>query len=681
MVFVDFIIFCLGLLFLLFLPGYSLILTIFKKNTYEIFNPLEVFIIIPGLSLIIFDFILILIGRAGLSINKHTIIGSIALFSLLCYLNYKLRAKKEESIDPGKGTPSLFNKYQTILVVLIIFLTIFTKTVYLKDAIFPTSTDLGHHMYWSKLVSQTGELPEYQKNEIVPINDSFEMKNEPIADFIIGEHLIFSGLNLITDLSFISSFPILILFFINIFSILGIFILAFRLFEILYSKKNKILNPANLSILTLFVAGPLHALSSPQSKFVSGGVIGNLIGNLLIPISLYFFLRAFKEKNPWLMFLGILSSAGIFYTHHLSGFIFIFIIVFVVILFNLIAISKIITQSKIDRKKSIIDFYQTSLKNLTSIILTPPVLILLASSIIFLLFIYTPSYISTNAQTTVVGAPSKSTRAGLTWEQFKYSVGELRLVFGFIGIATSYLFIFNKKRFANRYEIIALSIPMGWALAISLMTLKPQWLHINIPSDRVANYANFPFLILASLGLGILVSTLIRLNKKNILSQKIVLSFFILAITALTFEGFYDNSQSLSDNSKNQKALQTFHSSEFLSQQIKKYDASEEINVLKDHNYLSADSWIKLFFMHDYNYPLSRGYFKRYEDPTKPREMCTLWMINEPSSERSQKCFQGTQVKYIMVDTTVDGPQFKNNSQFNKIYESPSLSIFLKSQN
>jgi hypothetical protein len=85
--------------------------------------------------------------------------------------------------------------------------------------------------------------------------------------------------------------------------------------------------------------------------------------------------------------------------------------------------------------------------------------------------------------------------------------------------------------------------------------------------------------------------------------------------------------------------------------------------------------------MRDYNYPLSRGYFKRYEDITKPREMCTLWMISEPSSERAQLCFKNTQTQFIIVDSSVDGPQFQADTEFWKIYESTSLSIFSKSKN
>lgn len=668
--------FFLSLLFLLFLPGFFLIWAIFKKNLNHYFIPIEILVIAFATSLISFDFLIILIDKAGFDLRKSSILISLSVFILTAYaLTRFSKNKKIKNLE--KKSNLNFNKNQTILIILILFLTIFLKTVYLKDAIFPTATDLGHHMYWSKMISVTGQLPEYTKNEIINLDNSYTMQSEPIADFIIGEHLIFSGVNILTGIDFISYFPALILFLINIFSILAIFILALRLFEPLCNKNSNLINPVNLAILTLLLIGPLYAISSPQAKFVSGGVIGNLIGNLLIPLCLYFYFRAIKQKNSWMLFLGLFLSAGIFYTHHLSGFIFIFIFIFTIIFFISIFTLKTIFSKNTNRLKSLLYNYKNLIQDLRPVVLSPQVIIFIIATLLFLFFIYTPSYITTNAQTTVVGAPSKSTRAGLTWDQFKYATGELRLIFGVFGLIASLIIIFINKKSSKNEAILATSVLFGWSISIFLMTTKPHWLHINIPSDRIANYANFPFLIASSLGILGLFYFYTKLKTNSILSIKSANYFFILVFLTLTFQGFYDNSQSLSDDSKNQKALQTFHASKFLSDQMASHNLYST-NVLKDHNYISADSWIKLFFMQDYNYPISRGFFKRYEDVTKPREMCTLWMISEPSSKRSQDCFSGTQTKFIIVDTTVDGPQFQANSDFSKIYESTSLSIFSK---
>ncbi|MEF3691498.1 MAG: hypothetical protein V3574_00385 [Candidatus Moraniibacteriota bacterium] len=677
---VKLLLFLFSIVSLLFLPGYLLILAFFKKNISDLFSPLEVFILSPTIGLVVFDLIVILGGELGFAIDLKFILGSISLFSLACLGVYRKKSSKQKEFPTSSTKSSLiFNKNQTSLIVLILFLTIFIKTVYLKDSALPTSTDLGHHMYWSKIISLTGELPQYRENEIISEGENYRIENNSIDDFIIGEHLIFSGVNILTGLDFISYFPMLLLFLFNIFGLLTIFILAFRVFEIIYSVKNKLINPANLSIFTLFISGPVYATTSPQAKFVSGGVVGNLIGNLLIPVSLYFFLRAVKEKNSWFLIMGLLSSAGIFYSHHLSGLIFIFIIIFILTFFMLTTLIEASISSIRDKKNPNLSIFKI-FPDLSKLFFAPQVAVFFILLSIFTVYIHMPAYIINDAKGTALGAPSKSTRAGLNSEQFKYAVGEIRLILGIIGGLSLLGYFFFIKKSKQYIDILAIFILIGWAFSVSLLTLKPQWLLINVPSDRVSHYANFPFLILASVGLFFILEMLVKLNSRKVFKTKIIFLILGLSFLTLSFQGFYDNNQSLSNNEKNQKALQTYHLSDFLATRLISGENSISTNILKDHNYISADAWMKLFFMQDPNFPLSRGYFKRYEDPTKPREMCTLWMISEPASERATRCFEGTGVEYVIVDTTVDGPQFINNSDFDKIYESPSLSIFAKSK-
>lgn len=683
-IFSELLLFFLSLAFLLLVPGYFLILAIFRKKTFKVFTPIEIVTIALATSLITFNFLIILFGKIGFEINALLILSIVSLFSLGGYLIFKFKKDSPDKTLEAKINSPKFNHLQSALIILILFLTIFVKTAYLKDSIFPTATDLGHHMYWSKLIAQTGELPDYRKNEIIQIDDSYKVQSEPIADFIIGEHLIFSGINILTKIPFNSYFPALILFSINIASLLAMFILALRIFDNPFLKNNfnkKIINPVNLSILTLLLMGPVYAVTSPQAKFISGGVIGNLVGNLLMPLCLYFFYRALKEKNTWMLFMGLFLSAGLFYTHHLSGFIFLFILSFIFIIFNLLFTAKIILSNNDNKISKLLFNYEQLLADLRALIFRPQIILFFIGALLFLFLVYTPTYLSPSATATAVGAPSKSTRAGLTLEQFKYAVGELRLTFGIIGLLVLSLMPLIKKDNllkSNYSELLPSAILVGWATCLFFMTNHPDWLHINLPSDRVANYANFPFVLLAALGLLYFIFLIKKLRDNFFISKKIAYLIFILIFSTFIFSGYYDNSQSLSDGQKSQKSLQTFHLSEFLAQQLESSNNSNSAYVLKDHNYISTDSWIKLFFMRDYNYPYSRGFFKRYEDVTKPREMCTLWMISEPASTRAQQCFQATQTKYVIVDTTVDGPQFKANADFFKIYESDSLSIFSK---
>ncbi|KKQ04872.1 MAG: hypothetical protein US15_C0040G0001, partial [Candidatus Moranbacteria bacterium GW2011_GWF1_36_4] len=312
------ILFYISIFFLLFLPGWFLILAIFGKSNK--LSRLEKFIIAPGLSLVSINFLIILIGKSGIPITGKSIIIANLLFLLLNAIIYKTQKNKQISIEEKDASDKLFSfsKKHTVLIILILALTFFIKTVYLSDTIFPTSTDMGHHMYWSKLISQTNELPDYQESDVIQVGENYQISNpKPIADFIIGEHLIFSAINLFSGIDFISYFPTLVLFLFNIFTVLIIFILTLRLFENFGTIQARTIN-----IFALFLAGPIYTLASPQAKFASGGVIGNTFGNFLIPLILYFFLRALEKKNKPMLSLGIFTTIGLFYIHHLSSFVF-----------------------------------------------------------------------------------------------------------------------------------------------------------------------------------------------------------------------------------------------------------------------------------------------------------------------------------------------------------------------
>ena len=151
---------------------------------------------------------------------------------------------------------------------------------------------------------------------------------------------------------------------------------------------------------------------------------------------------------------------------------------------------------------------------------------------------------------------------------------------------------------------------------------------------------------------------------------------WILSATILiwaTSEGIADSITSLRNPIATNNLAQTFEASNYLSGHLSQKDF-----VLKDHNYLTGDTWIKLFFMRGYNYPLSRSLFKRYEDETKPREMCTLKMISVPESPEAKECFNQTGVNLLMVNPQFDAAQFKRSYDFNAVYMSPQIAIFYR---
>lgn len=638
------ILFYISIILVLFIPGYFLLLAIESRK--KIFSDLERLVFSIGLSIISVDFLMILMGKIGIFFTRLLIILVISAFSVACFAIYKLiKLKREksdsENIDPE--TAFSFSKNQKILVIALLFLTIFIKTAYLKNSIFPTSTDLGHHMYWSKTISETGKLPIYQESDIIQENGNYAVSQpEKIADFIIGEHLIFSAINLVSGINFISYFPSLVLFLIHIAGIFSIFILTIRFFEKYSFGKNA-------AIFSLFLIGPLYAISSSQAKFVSGGVIGNTIGNLLIPMTLYFLFRAFKEKNSNLLSLGIVSAVGLAYTHHLSAFIFLFVFAFIAIIFSVFNLKNIFFHVK--------EWFGSIFK--------PQVIIILILSILFFVFAYTPTYVDSQSVGTAVGGPSKETRAGLTFNQLKTTAGEARMVLGLIGIVIL-LGIKNRKNYENAFAL-------GWCISLLVMSLKPQWLFLDLPSTRIANYVSFPLAVSGAFALAYFFEKLKSSENKYFTDQKTLCALFFMLFAFLFTSGFYDNSQSINTQSNFEKAVQTFSASEYLASKTNSDD-----KVLKDHNYITADSWIKLYFNRDYNFPFSRGYFKRYEDATKPREMCTLWMISEPNTPEGQKCFNDLGVNFLMVNRQFDSAQFQKSERFWQIYSGNEINVYYR---
>jgi asparagine N-glycosylation enzyme membrane subunit Stt3 len=241
------------------------------------------------------------------------------------------------------------------------------------------------------------------------------------------------------------------------------------------------------------------------------------------------------------------------------------------------------------------------------------------------------------------------------------------MVFGLIGIA---IILAIKKR--KSYENVFV---LGWTIAILIMSLKPQWLFLDLPSTRIANYISFPLAISGAFALAWILEKMQSSEGKCYLNQKISFILCSILFAFMLASGFYDNSQSINTESNYQKAMQTKNASEYAA----KYSTESELTV-KDHNYLTADSWIKISFMGDYNYPFSRGYFKRYEDTTKPREMCTLWMISEPNTSNGQKCSNDLGVNFVMVNPAFDSAQFQKSEEFWQVYSGKEINIYYKNK-
>lgn len=642
---------------LLIIPGWFFLRALFHRDQ---FAPIERFILSIPISFALVTLSIIVLDAFDVTLTQQSILIVIAVITIQ-FLVFAIFIKHKKPTT--NDTIFTFSKKQTTLIVILIIFTIIVKGIFLINTIFPTATDLGHHMFWVEKITVDQSLPNYEKIEIeMDDNMSSFTQPQPIADFIVGEHIIFAVIKILTGASVVSTFPSLVLFVVNIFSILMLFILSRRLFE-------RYRYGAQIAILTLLFVGPLWAISGASAKFISGGVIGNLLGNLLIPAIIYFLYRAFYEKKATLLISVILLVTALAYTHHLSTFIFGYIFIFSVIGF-------IILQR---------DGWN-GYKKLFLLLKNPyiiPLLLFVASA---LLFLAPPSYLDRDAISSSIGAPSKSTRTGVPFEQLMYMLGSARFVFGVIGLLMLSLFALL-RRFGKLSHLSKKSIPsniygtvflLGWGWALILMSLVPHFLKVNIISTRIATYGAFPLAILASLSLVWIISIFSYHKKNSLTMPQFLISLFLFAVITFTFvSGIRDNATSMNDAPKTNKALQTFHVGDYASKVFQNEVAKNNFWLVKDHNYITSDTWLKVFFAHDYSLPLSRSYFKRYE--THPdRETCTREMISSPKTQFAEDCFNNLNVKAILVNTLEDAGQFLSSDNFYRIYQNDELSLFIR---
>ncbi len=623
------ILFYASIAIIFFVPGYFLLLAIFGQS--RAVSSLEKFVLAPGLSIVSLNFIYFAFDALKIPFTRNSTFWGLIIFSIICYLIYRLKTFCwTQTNEAGREETSAlfsFSKNEFRLVLFLIFAMFFFKFIYLSGSVSPSATDMGHHLYWTKWLTENRQLPGY----------------DGMPDFIIGEHTAFGALAMLSGADFFSAYPAVTLNLVNLLGILAVFVLTLRIF------KNK-----TISILALFFLGTLFAVAAPQSKFVSGGVFGNILGNFLMPLALYFYFRALSalerksEENITVndsrkfLSLAVFMTFGIFYTHHLTAFVFLFVFLFFIaifLLFNLGQIKHIFRQA-------------------AKLFLSSSVLAVFLGGLICFFLVFTPTYAQKSAVDTAVGSPSKSTRAGLTLAELNNSMGGARLALGLFGLFA--LFALRKKANIGHVMIGA------WAAILFLLSTAPHLLFINLPSNRVGSYLSYPLAILSAAGFYFIFA-----GKTQ--SHFLIKAGFLIILGFSLTQGISDLAGAVSGKSNYPELAQTFAASQYLAEKT-----SQEDKIIKDHNYITGDSWMKLFFMRGYRYPESRGYFKRYEDPTKPREMCTLHMISNPGGPEAQECFAELGTNFFVVNPAFDGAQFEKLGNFDRVYANQQATVFYR---
>ena len=618
--------------------GYVLWRLFYASDTH--FLSIEALLLSFALGITMIDFSMISLHEGGIPL-KAGILFLLVFSVLLAGILYRRFVRPDQPLlHKNHIIPLTRSRSERFIFLLLFALTIVIKTFFLSNTIIPTATDLGHHLYWTKSIVETHTLPRYQEQEVIDQPGNIHLSDpNPIADFIIGEHTPFAFIALLSGVSLLSAFPVVFLLIINLLSLLALVALTYRIVS--GSALCRLIRPEQAALATLFLCGPLYTLASPQAKFISGGVIGNVFGNFFIPIILLLFLRAFQEKNTRMLSLGFLLTFTLVYTHHLST---------LVLLYTLVAIGTTIILSHIGHLKQLsIDIRNT--------ILAPLPLLTLACCVCFFFFVAMPTYIETNATGTALGTPTKLTRIGLSINQITDTSGDARFALGMLGILVVAL-VFRRS--------FSASLVIGWSIVLFLMAYQPDWLFLNIPSNRIGTYFSFPISIAGGIGLAWLIAR-IKSGQTTLLSLLLLFSIFGFASTS----GMIDNGQSLIETPKSEAMLQTFAVSTYLAT----HNTQNDI-VLKDHNYIVADAWMKHFFMRDYFFPLSRGFFTRYEN--NDRERCTLDMIAIPNTPRGEACFVGTGVNQVVVNPHFDAPQFEKSPDFSRVYVSDTIHVYAR---
>lgn len=631
--------FLLSLAGVLVLPGWATLSFLERKG--RVFTLLERVVLAVTLSIVAVDFLVIFMDVLRIPLFAWSIVGAIALYTIglrgwVYYCDRKSAENTQVATDPRPNFASSWSFLFVFLAMVIV------KSLYFVPYVVPSSTDLGHHMYWVKQIGMEHALPVYEEREIMKgENGSYVGEAEPISDFIVGEHIVMAAIHMLSGASVISAFPSLVLFVIHIVTALAVYVLALRLFE-RYRQKEKV------AVVGLFLFGVLYAIAPPQMKYIIGGVVGNTIGNLFIPSIFLIVVMALRLKHAGLLALSIVLMFGLAYTHHLST------LMFAVALAGTFTVLSVLKWSMVREQ-------------LWMLATKPLVLGTFVVCLIFFFFVWTPSYITNAAVKTIVGEPTATEHQGYSLSQLKFAVGEPRMVFGVLGLAV----LFASRTFRRSDTLALLS---GWTLPLALLVLYPELARISLPSGRVANYLITPFSVLSGWSM---VWLLENTRRQNALPQIARIGMLMLLLTLVIHNGFFDNMVYLGQQRETvQKMRSLFTASDFLLENI-----PDNQNIVYDHINILGGSWIKLFFMRDYNYPFYRANLFRYDRITDKQERCTLEVISHPNTREAARCMDDLDIQALLVSETVDGQQFKHFKNYWQVYNDAYYSVYLYKPN
>ncbi|MBU2025341.1 hypothetical protein KJ912_01215, partial [Patescibacteria group bacterium] len=292
------------------LPGFS-ILYLFIRPKFKL-TAVEYMAFCVAISVTAVNFCVLFMDWLGISLSASHLMNAMffvitiplvaSTFPSLKTTFMPVAGPLKKNKEPAPDFPSYLkpNKKQLIFSILIIGVSFFILTWFLAVDIVPNNTDLGHHMYWARQIADQERIVEYDT-----------------SDVIVGEHIIFAVVSKVTGISILSAFPVIILLLVGAAGFLAVVALALRVFRDQW-----------IGWMAFLMIGVLYVAADPFGKFISGGVIGNTMGNLFIPLVLLSVYLAIKQRRSEFLALALFLFAGIFYIHHLSVFLLMFILLF-----------------------------------------------------------------------------------------------------------------------------------------------------------------------------------------------------------------------------------------------------------------------------------------------------------------------------------------------------------------
>lgn len=621
--------FLLALVLVMWVPGWAWVRFLERKGDF--LSAIERVSVIVSLSIVSTDAVMLLLGRVGVPLEGVSVsAGIVAASAVLFALSRRGRSHDSEKKTDQKISAAF----------LVVFgLAMFIKMIYLAPNIVPSSTDLGHHMYWVKKIVLDKKLPVYEERDIeLGANGHYTIgEPKPISDFIIGEHLALGALAMISGKGVTSSFSIGALFAIHVATLLSVYALARRLFE-------KFSWSSSVGVWALFFYGVLYALGQSQLRFVAGGVAGNTIGNLFIPVIFLLLVLAIRQKRIGAFVTALVLMFALAYTHHLST-----LMLLMALVGTLGAIA----------------FLQKNLyRDIFSLIRSRQTAVALLCFGVFFFLVYTPSYIRNAAVEQVVGTAEHEEHLGMDFLPFTEEVGAPRVALALVGLA--FLFAMKKTRRTDSTALL-----LGWTIVLSLAVLYPAVFRVDLPSARVANYLAVPLSILSGAAIFMVAR---QLERHGGLSRRMVGVTFIFLLLLVAHSGFADDNNYLKFRAgSRQQTLELAHAAEYLSGEIPR-----DMTVMHDHINIPGDSWIKLAFMRDYNYPFYRALLFRYERADDRQEKCTLYVVTDPDSPEAIACRRDLRIGAVLVNEQLGGQQFERAGDFSKVYDDAFQAIYAR---